>query len=81
LNIDQVVGILASEKELGSDQWADEGGDTVPRLAELETSGCRGWVADDNSVRVGGSFESSKATGDNKSAGAETTKGCDTMAV
>lgn len=37
LDIDQVVGVLAGEEELGCDQGADEGCNTIPRLAELES--------------------------------------------
>jgi hypothetical protein len=37
LDIDQVVGVLAGEEELGCDQGTDEGCNTIPRLAELES--------------------------------------------
>jgi len=63
------------------DERTDEGSDTVPRLAELETSGGRFRSADDDSVRVGGSFESSETTSDDESAGAETTKDSATVGV
>jgi hypothetical protein len=38
LHVGKAVGVLTSKEELGSDQGSNERGDTVPRLAELETS-------------------------------------------
>lgn len=37
LDVGEAVGVVTSEEELGSDQGSNERGDTVPRLAELET--------------------------------------------
>lgn len=74
LYIGQAVLILAREEELGSDEGANEGGDTVPRLAELQTGrGGRGRT-DDDGVGVGGSLESGKTAGDDESADAEATE-------
>ena len=56
LDVGQVIGVLSGEEELGSDQWSNERCNSVPRLAELQTSGCRAGVSDDNSIRVGSSF-------------------------
>lgn len=81
LDVGEVVLVLAGEEELGGDEGTDEGSDTVPRLAELETSGGRLGGADDDSVRVGGSFESSETASDNESASAETTKDSATVGV
>jgi hypothetical protein len=38
LDVGEAVGVITSKEELGSDQGSNERGDTVPRLAELETS-------------------------------------------
>lgn len=37
LHIDEVMGVLAGEEELGGDQGTDERCNTVPGLAELQT--------------------------------------------
>jgi len=78
LDVGKIVGVLAGEESLGGDEGTDERSNTVPGLAELETRRGGSWVTNDNGVRVGSSFEGSESTGDNKSAGAETTErsGC-----
>lgn len=81
LDVGEVVLVLAGEEELGGDEGTDEGSDTVPGLAELETSGGRLGSADDDSVRVGGSFESSETTSDDEGASAEATKDSATVGV
>lgn len=74
LDVGKVVSVLAGEESLRSDEGTDEGSNTVPGLAELETRRGGSWVTNDNGVRVGSSLESSKTTGNNKSASAETTE-------
>lgn len=80
LHIDQVARVTSSEEGLGSDQRADERSDAVPRLAELEArrSCCR--IPDDDGVRVGCRFQRRETTGNNGSAGAETTKASGSIA-
>ena len=68
------VGVLAREEVLGGDKRANEGGNAVPGLAELQTSGGPGWVTDHNGVRVGGGLKGSKTAGNDQSAGEETTE-------
>jgi len=75
LNSLERVGVCAREEVLRGDEGTDEGSDTVPGLAELQTSGGKCWVADHNCVRVGGGLKGSKTTGNDQSAGKETTEG------
>ena len=74
LNVGKVVGVLAGEESLGSDEGTDEGSNTVPGLAELETRRSSLGVTNDNGVRVGSSLKGSKTAGDDKGASAETTE-------
>lgn len=76
LHVGEVVGVGAGEEGMGGNEWSNEGSDTVPSLAELQTSGGGLGSTNDDSVRVGGSLESSKAAGDDESAGTEATEGC-----
>lgn len=69
------MGVGTAEEELGGDERPDEGGNTVPGLAELQTSGSAGRVADDDGVRVGSRLESCKTAGNDESACAEATEG------
>lgn len=73
LDVGQVVLVASGEEELGGDEGSDETGDTVPRLTELESGRGRGWVTDDDGVRVGGSLEGGETTGDDQSTGEEPT--------
>lgn len=75
------MGVLAGEEELGSDQGADERRNTVPGLAELQTCRGKGWVTDDDSVRVGSCLESCKTTGNDQGAGAEATEGSNAVLI
>lgn len=75
LDVGEVVSVLAREESLGSDERTDEGGNTVPGLAELETRRGSLGVTNDNGVGVGSSLEGSKTASNNQSACAETTEG------
>lgn len=75
LNVGKIVGVLAGEESLGGDEGTDEGSNTVPGLAELETRRGGSRVTNDNGVRVGSSLEGGKTTSNDKSASAETTEG------
>jgi hypothetical protein len=50
LHIGKVVGILAGEEGLGGNEWTDEGSNTVPCLAELQTRRGGSWVTNDDGV-------------------------------
>lgn len=71
----QVLRPLAREEGLGGDQGPDEGGDAVPRLAELQAGRGGGRVADDDGVRVGARLEGGEAAGDDHGADEEPAKG------
>lgn len=75
LDVGEVVLVGTAEEGLGGDERADEGSNTVPGLAELQTSGGPGRVTNDDSVGVCRDFEGGKTAGDDESAGAETTEG------
>jgi hypothetical protein len=70
----EAVSVRAAEEVLAGNQGADEGGNAVPGLAELETSRSPGWVSDDNGVGVGGGLKGSKTAGDDQSASKEATE-------
>jgi hypothetical protein len=74
LHVGKVVGVLAGEESLGSDEGTDERSDTVPGLAELETRRGGSRVTNDNGVRVGSSLKGSKTASNDKSASTETTE-------
>ena len=68
LDVGEVVSVLAREESLGSDKGTNEGSNTVPGLAELETRRGSLGVTNDNGVGVGSSLESSKTASDNQGA-------------
>lgn len=74
LYVGKVVGVLAGEESLGSDEGTDEGSNTVPGLAELETRRSSLGVTNDNGVRVGSSLKGSKTASNDQGASAETTE-------
>jgi len=76
LDVGEVVSVLAGEESLGSDERTDEGSNTVPGLAELETRRGSLGVTDDNGVGVGSSLKSGKTASNDQSASTETTEGC-----
>jgi hypothetical protein len=75
LHVGEAVGVGAGEEEFGGDEWADERCDAVPGLAELETGGGAGGVADYDGVGVGGGFEGGETAGNDEGASAETWEG------
>ena len=50
-------------------------------MTELQTGRSKSWVANDNSIGVGSSFEGSKTTGDDKCAGAESSERCKAVLI
>ena len=74
VNILHAVKIFATvlgEKGLGGDEGSDEGGDTVPGLAELQSRRSQRRLTNDDGVRVGGGLESGKTAGNDQSASQE----------
>jgi len=65
----------AAEEELAGDEGADEAGDAVPALAELEARAGGGRVPDDDGIAVGRRLQRGEAAGDDKGAGAKAAKG------
>lgn len=63
LDVRKVVLVAAREEELGGDERANEGGDTVPRLRELKPVGSGAGRGHDSDVRVGGNLKGSETTG------------------
>jgi hypothetical protein len=78
LNSLKGVCVCAREEVLRSDERTNERGNTVPGLAELQTSRRPRRVTDDNGVRVGRGLKGSKTTGNDQSASKESTErgGC-----
>lgn len=74
LHVGEGVLVGAGEEELGGDKGADEGSNTVPGLAELETGGSRLGLSDDDSVRISRGLKGRETTGNNERAGAKTTE-------
>ena len=75
LNVGEVVLVLTGEEGVGSNERSDEGSNTVPGLAELETSRGALRSTNDDGVGVGGSLEGSKTAGDDQGADTEATEG------
>lgn len=74
LNVGEVVSVLAGEESLGSNEGTNEGSNTVPGLAELETRGGSLGVTNNDGVGVGSSLKSGKTAGNDQCACAEAAK-------